>query len=222
MQNIHADKNAENDPKVSRKNHILEAAAKLFSQQGYEGTSINAVAKASNTQKTLIQYHFSNKLRLWEATIAWVWQERDAVLPQYLNESMLQTLSEIDQRLLIKRLCESLLNFTFDHPHWVRLMFQEAATEGPRLDWMIEHFFKSDFENGLAMVNLAQEKELLPQVNHLDLLHILSGAIIYLVNVAPITAKVTGENPYSAEYKTRHIETLMTIFNSQLNGQPTN
>jgi TetR/AcrR family transcriptional regulator len=101
--------------------------------------------------------------------------------------------------------------FTFDLPQWVKLMFQEASTPGPRSDWMVETCFKQDFAKGKAMIELAQQQGMLPEVNPMDLLGVLSGALIYLVNVAPISERVLAEKPNSPQYIDRHINTLMCL-----------
>lgn len=192
----------------------MAAAAHIFAQQGFDGASISAIATQAGVKKTLIQYHFENKLQLWQATVLSVWQQRDAALPRYLDEAAVEQLAANTDEDMVRELCSLLLHFTFDQPQWVRLMFQEASSPSLRLDWMVENFLKDDYRHGQALIELAQQRGFLPQVNTLDLLHILSGALIYLVNVAPITARVTGEIPCSEAYIERHITTLMAILHS--------
>jgi AcrR family transcriptional regulator len=193
----------------SRRSRILAAAANLFAQQGFDGTSIGAIALAANVNKSLVQYHFDNKEKLWQEAIRQVWQQRNEALPDYLQQSMSVLL--INEEQMVRELCRSILQFTFDQPQWVKLMLQEASTPGPRLDWMVDNFFKEDFQSGTAMLEIAQKRGLLPDVNVIDLLHILSGALIYLVNVAEITQRVLGVNPSSEEYINQHIDTLMYL-----------
>ncbi|MAY39243.1 MULTISPECIES: TetR/AcrR family transcriptional regulator [Spongiibacter] len=195
------------DSRASKRRQILAAAAELFAQQGYDGTSIGAVAEAAKVQKSLVQYHFENKKSLWQESIRYIWQERDDALPRYLDEND----SSVEPDELIWQLCRRVLRFTFDHPQWVKLMFQEASTPGPRLDWMVAHFFRSDFQRGTAIIELGQQQGLLPKGNVIDLLHILSGALIYLVNVAPITERVLGVSPESDEYIDHHVRSLMAL-----------
>ncbi|CAH0992534.1 HTH-type transcriptional regulator RutR [Sinobacterium norvegicum] len=201
------------DHKQHRRTRILAAAADLFAQLGFDGTSMGAVAELAGVKKSLIQYHFASKEILWQAAVHHIWSKRNNALPQYLDQLMLAEFSELDQRQTVSELCKKLLKFTFDHPQWVNIMMQQAAIPGPRLDWMIETFFKEDFAKGKAMIELAQSRHQLPQVDAMDLLHILSGALIYLVNVAPITERVMGVSPSSERYINRHIGTLMAILN---------
>lgn len=197
---------------TSRRAKILQAAAELFGQQGFDGTSLSAVADRAQVKKSLIQYHFENKEMLWRETVSQVWQQRNAALPHYLDEAVTNNIAKAQKNQIIRELCRYILQFTFDHPEWVKIMFQEASTPGPRLDWMVETFLQADFADGKAMIELAQERKLLPAVDAMDLLHILSGALIYLVNVAPITERILGVAPSSTSYMDHHIDTLMAIF----------
>lgn len=197
--------------KNERRENILNAAAKLFGQVGFDGTSFSAIAEKAGEQKSFVQYHFENKDILWKETVAYIWLQRNNALPRYLDDIALQTHGSDNKTQMVRDLCKILLQFTFDQPEWVKIMFQASSTPGPRLDWLVETFINSDFTQGNAMIELAQQQNLLPKVNSMDLLHILSGALIYLVNVAPITERVLGVKPGSEEYMEQHINTLMQL-----------
>ena len=202
--------------KTAKRDTILQAAATLFGRIGFDGTSFSAVADGAGVQKSLVQYHFENKDILWRETVAFIWQQRNTALPRYLDDIDLQKLTAENPNQMIRDLCRSLLRFTFDHPEWVRIMFQESSTPGPRLDWMVQEFISTDFTEGKAMIELGQSQNLLPKVNSMDLLHILSGALIYLVNVAPITERVLGINPNSQNYIEQHVDTLIHILSAKV------
>lgn len=82
---------------------------------------------------------------------------------------------------------------------------------------MAERFFLNDFSQGKDMVELAQSQGLLPKVDTLHLLYTLSGALIYLVNVAPIIDRVTGEKPADDVFIEHYVATLMQILSGAKN-----
>mgnify|MGYP003678224330 FL=1 len=186
---------------------ILDAAAKLFGQVGFEGTSMKAVAIAAGEKKTLVQYHFRYKQQLWEETVTHVWQQRNEALPTFLAAAP----DDRTARETMEALCRYILEFTFANPTWVKIMFQEASTPGARLDWMVEQFFINDFDQGKSVVELAQARGVLPDVNPMHLLYTLSGALIYLVNVAPIIERVTGKDAGEDDFVEEYVATLMRI-----------
>lgn len=190
-----------------RRTAILEAAAELFGQVGFEGTSMKAVASAAGEKKTLVQYHFRYKQQLWEETVAYVWESRNEALPSFTQVAP-EDLSAVEA---VEQLCRYILKFTFANPTWVKIMFQEASTPGPRLDWMVQRFFIDDFEQGRGVVELAQARGVLPQVDPMHLLYTLSGALIYLVNVAPIIERVTGQRATDDAFIEQYVATLMQV-----------
>jgi len=53
-----------------RRNRILDAAERVFSEEGYHGTTLREVAKATDVRLSLITYHFESKLVLYTAIFA--------------------------------------------------------------------------------------------------------------------------------------------------------
>lgn len=199
------------EPKTNaRREGVLRAAAQLFAQRGFDATSFSLVADAAGEQKSFVQYHFENKDVLWRAAVSYLWLQRNNALPRYIEDISLQRAPE-DKEKMIRDLFRTILQFTFEHPEWVKIMFQESSTPGPRLDWLVKEFISTDFIEGRAMVEIAQHHGILPKVDPMDLLHILSGALIYLVSVAPITERVLGVKPDSEAYMDKHIATLSHI-----------
>lgn len=47
--------------KENSKNKILKVAEELFSRNGFDGTSVDSIAKEANVNKALIYYYFDNK-----------------------------------------------------------------------------------------------------------------------------------------------------------------
>jgi AcrR family transcriptional regulator len=58
------------------RNQILEAAAQLFAQSGYDGVSMRDIAKVVGVTQANLYYHFRDKAELIEATLAYVFESR--------------------------------------------------------------------------------------------------------------------------------------------------
>ncbi len=193
------------------RDRILAAAVTLFAQQGFSGTSFGAVAVASGQSKALVQYHFPNKDALWQESLRHLLAQREQLLPQYLDPAFLNRLDEREQNQMIRTLCRQLIRFASRHPEWIRILYQEAASPGPRLDWMIREFLQQDLQNGTAMITLAQARGLLPKVEPSHLLHILSGAVFHIVNIAPILQRAQGIDPNNDDYIDRYVDTFIAM-----------
>lgn len=57
------------DPAATRQ-AILETAAEMFAEHGFDGLSIAKLAKAAGVTKSLVHHHFGSKAELWRAAKA--------------------------------------------------------------------------------------------------------------------------------------------------------
>ena len=55
--------------KPEAKDRILQAAGRLFSEKGYEGTRVYEIADAAGVNKALIYYYFHNKEDILDSLI---------------------------------------------------------------------------------------------------------------------------------------------------------
>ncbi|MDF3077305.1 MAG: TetR family transcriptional regulator [Sphingobacteriaceae bacterium] len=55
--------------KTDKKDHILDAAQKLFAQNGFDGTSTRSIASEANVNMAMISYYFGSKDGLYQAVL---------------------------------------------------------------------------------------------------------------------------------------------------------
>jgi TetR/AcrR family transcriptional regulator len=199
--------NTRDKQKHQTQQRILSAAIEGFSEYGFDGCSLAEVAKRSNSKKALIQYHFGTKEELWKQAIGQLWREMRSILPHYLS----QTPSDVGATQL-RFVFRQIIRFARDNPGWLGIMFREAATPGPRLDWFINTYLEQDFREGTEFIQHAQQAGLLPPGSALHLLHIISGALTYVLVVAPLTERATGINISSDE----SLDTLVDLLSQLL------
>ena len=199
--------NARDKQKHQTQQRILKAAIEGFSEYGFDGCSLAEVAKRSNSKKALIQYHFGTKEELWKQAIGQLWREMRSILPHYLS----QTPNEVGATQL-RFVFRQIIRFARDNPGWLGIMFREAATPGPRLDWFINTYLEQDFREGTEFIQQAQQHGLLPPGSALHLLHIISGALTYVLVVAPLTERATGIKISSDE----SLDTLVDLLSQLL------
>ncbi|SNR33786.1 transcriptional regulator, TetR family [Flavobacterium sp. ov086] len=73
-----------NDKKIQ----ILEVAERLFSDKGFEGTSIRDISKEAKINIAMISYYFGSKERLLEALILYKTSDLKLKLENLLNEDL--------------------------------------------------------------------------------------------------------------------------------------
>jgi AcrR family transcriptional regulator len=76
------------EPQVDMRTQLLDAATRLFAAQGFDGTSIQAIADAVGIRKPSLLYHFASKDDLRRAVLDRVLSHWNDVLPEILRVAM--------------------------------------------------------------------------------------------------------------------------------------
>jgi AcrR family transcriptional regulator len=90
---------------------ILITASRLFSEQGYENTSLSQVARQAKVSKALIFWHFDSKEKLYRSAL------RKTLEPYFIDVDNLEGLSERQQ---IERLIDLFYDFVHENVYSVR------------------------------------------------------------------------------------------------------
>lgn len=201
--------NARELKKQRTRGQILNAAIQEFAEAGFDAASMGAIARRAGLKKALVQYHFETKINLWKEAVDALWQHLQ-VLDHHLPPEPADG-SPGEERRYIREVFRQLIRFARDHPAWVGVMFREASTPGPRLDWLIERHLRRNIDDGIRLVEMAQRLGVLPQGSPLHIIHIISGALTYLLLVAPLTERVTGVDLKTDESLDTTVDLLMNM-----------
>lgn len=185
---------------------ILESAASVFAELGFDAASFASIAERAEVKKALVQYHFNTKESLWKSAITHIWEQRRAALPIYFSSIRCVETTED-----LRRLFKAIMRFSMDHPAWVGIMFRESSQPSERLNWLVDNYVRQDYEQGLLFAQEAQVQGLLPPLPALELMHLISGCLTYAINVAPLTARALGIDSHSDEYLDGHVNALVSL-----------
>lgn len=182
---------------------ILNAAITVFAELGFEASSMGLIARRSGVKKALVQYHFETKDNLWRASVGELFEQLTANFPAYVR-----SVDPSENQNYMREVFRQFVRFAQDHPAWVGILFRESATPGPRLEWVVDHYLRKQIEEGSAFIEMAQTQGLLPVCPPLHLLHIISGALLYPLLIAPMTLYATGVDLADET----NLETLLDTF----------
>ncbi len=185
---------------------ILESAASVFAELGFEAASFALIAERADVKKALVQYHFTAKEELWKSAVRHIWDERQAALPLYFS-----SFERIETTEDLYPLFKAIMRFSLDHPAWVGIMFRESSQPSERLDWLVDKYVRSDYEGVLHFARKAQAQGLLPDLPVLELMHLISGCLTYVLNVGPLTERALGIDTRSDEYLDGHVNALVSL-----------
>jgi AcrR family transcriptional regulator len=112
-------------PGPDRRNRILDAAERVFAQEGYHGTTLREIAKVADVKLSLIGYHFESKLALYTAVF---------VRRQHVNEERLRRLEAIENldapdalEQIVSAFMDPVVSLREDASWYRKLVFREAA-----------------------------------------------------------------------------------------------
>jgi TetR/AcrR family transcriptional regulator len=198
---------AEQQRSIETRAAILDAAITEFSQRGFEGASIRAIADRLDLQHPLITYHYRSKDILWRAAaehaFAQIRNEWDISAPE---DSELSPLERLRQEYT------TLFRYTVAFPEFHRFMRQETLTDNPRLKWVAETVLAPLLGRLLPQIIAAQKQGLLPAVDPSLFHYMIVSLTATLSEFGPemqVTSRVSSENPKVIEAYWRLVDEMV-------------
>jgi AcrR family transcriptional regulator len=124
-----------------RKKQLIDIAMKLFSEQGFDGTSTREIAKAARINEAIIFRHFKTKEDLYSAVLA------DRIDSRGQNRSIRELVeSGGDFYGILVAIAETLLDRTADDASVTRLLFYSALRNRELSDRFFQTYAHENFE----------------------------------------------------------------------------
>jgi TetR/AcrR family transcriptional regulator len=111
---------------------ILSAALRVFSEKGFDGTSVGALNRELGVSHNLMHRRFGSKEALWYATVDWAFGQ---IADELAGDD---GLAEPDPLIAARHTIVRFLEVHARHPEMLRLVDVEGATASPRLDYLYE------------------------------------------------------------------------------------
>ncbi|MBI2705185.1 MAG: TetR/AcrR family transcriptional regulator [Actinobacteria bacterium] len=185
---------------------IVVAALDLFSELSFDGATTREIAARAEVTQPLVNYHFSSKEELWFAAV-------DRIFAQ-LNDALTgraEGLRGVDELTTAKLLIREFVYFCAAHPQLHRIITQECKTDGPRMDWLVEHHVRPVYEQTAAMLDGLVAAGHLPRVPTAHLYYILTGAAPTMFVLGPECRRLTGLDPRAPEVIEAHADAVISL-----------
>ena len=112
---------------VSTRDAVFDAAASLFAKSGFDGVSVDDIARDAGVNKAMIYYHFADKLALYRAVLA------DGLGRMGATVHAIAAAADAPP-IKLDRFIEAFVRMTETRPWMPALMLREIAEGAPRLD----------------------------------------------------------------------------------------
>src|SRR5687768_9021579 len=112
---------------ISTRDAVFDSAATQFAKGGFDGVSVDDIARDARVNKAMIYYHFADKLALYRAVLAEGLSRMGATV-----HAIASSTDPPDTKL--DRFIEAFVRMTENRPWMPALMLREIAEGAPRLD----------------------------------------------------------------------------------------
>ena len=181
---------------------LLEAASRLFTEQGFEGVSIRDLENAAKVQRGLLTYHFKDKKTLWKAMA----DATFGLVHEQLN-SRLELLGDLSAKERIAYIIRFYVRFCSRHPELSRLLSQEARHNSWRIRYLAENHIRdlADSLRGPVTETLG-----LSERQFMHWYYLLAGGSSLIFTHAPECQLVFGEDAHQESVVDEHAEMMVT------------
>ena len=114
---------------------LLDAALAAFAERGYEAMSVRELARDLGVSHNLIPQRVGSKERLWFAAVDRAFAELGADLAEAGADD-----GDLDDVGLLRARVVRFVEANARRPALLRIIAQEAAADGPRLDHLFTHY----------------------------------------------------------------------------------
>ena len=180
---------------------LLDAAALLFTEHGFEGVTIRDLEKAAGVQRGLLAYHFKDKKSLWQAMA----DETFGMLREQLNPR-LELIGDLSAREQIAYIIRFYVRFSANHPQFPRLLAQEARHESWRLDYILDNHARPIAEELKPPVTEALG---LNERQFIHWYYLLAGGSSLIFSHAPECKGLFGVDSHADDVVDEHAEVMV-------------
>lgn len=174
-------------PPDSKAGDILAAAERLFCRHGYEGVSINQVAREAGVSKANVFHHFGSKEDLYLEVVRNV---RSTLTREIL--AITQAPAGVEQ--LLTQVAEAELRHLYEHADHVRLFMRECLEAQPgRSKALAEKVFGSTFAELVAALQGARQRgEIRADISASFPILVLVAACVFFFQNAEVLRHLPG------------------------------
>jgi TetR/AcrR family transcriptional regulator len=151
------------DAKLARQ-LILDAAQAVFAEHGFDGARIDAIAKASGYNISLLFQYFGDKLGLYTEVLKRTDRDLTALQARVLapvfehNAGMLPAQSF---RTFLAVVVQTMFDYLLDHPQFLRILTWEMAEGWQTYQRIVSHLYSDDRDQFERVFQHAEQAGLL-------------------------------------------------------------
>lgn len=187
---------------------LLVQAQTLFSQRGFYGVSIAAVAEALGLSKQALLHHFGSKEKLYGEVLLGVSGEIESLLNEIASQ---QTTAESKFHAVL----EALLKHSFSKPEQTTLLMRELLDNKRRADSARSWYLKPFLKRLTALLGQSKNWQQATESELLAGVYMLLGSFNYALVSAPTLQAIYGKSAHK-RFESLIIEQHKTLVDAVL------
>lgn len=185
---------------MDKREHIIQKTIELFSENGFDNTSIREISNRAQVNVAMVNYYFGSKLKLFEA----IMEYKSNYLKTRLEE--LQANTDLDEMEKIKVIIDEYATRILSNPHFHRVMHQELLLKTrPDNIAIIKKLFAKNYQIIRNILEEGIRKKIFRDVDSQLTISTLFGTINHYMQNAEVLGIQEGEKK---EETTGHNEIL--------------
>ena len=156
---------------VSTRDAVFDSAATQFAKGGFDGVSVDDIARDAGVNKAMIYYHFADKLALYRAVLADGLSRMGATVRDIASSTDTPTIK-------LDRFIAAFVRMTEMRPWMPALMLREIAEGAPRLDADTMSHMRLVIMSFAAILKQGQERGVFRRVHPILAYESVIGPII--------------------------------------------
>jgi len=171
---------------------ILDNAKLLFSQKGFQASSMDELAKMTGLNKAMIFYYFKNKQGLYEAVIAEILNE----MYQEINEKNRLNLTPTKQ---LESFIKTYANYACSHPYFPALLLKELSSSGAKIPQHLFFAMRKLYSLFSNIIKSGEKNREFRGVIPIVLYFMIIGTLNLMITTKPIRQKAQNSEEFDLD-----------------------
>ncbi|MEM8564022.1 MAG: TetR family transcriptional regulator [Pseudomonadota bacterium] len=188
---------------------LLQTAAQLFSDRGYDAVSVREIEMEAGVQRNLLTYHFGSKEGMWKSVAS----DLLSKLEQFreVRDNVLRDLAPHERLAYVIR---SFVRFSAENPEFNRMMLHEGKRDSWRMAWLADTMLRPAAEELRELI--AQDEAIhLKGDEFISWYYMFIGGGSTLFAIAPEAKHVFGVDTLTDKIIDQHAQMMVELLLSR-------